>query len=176
MDADLLKADTLDDGYRIEPFAEQAEVTEADILDLWRREDVLPAAAEAEKRVHEVHLVALHDTDGLIGLSSAYLRRNEQLQLDLWYYRAFVAGAHRGSNVAVNLAVTGREALEERYVSGRDVRGRGLVYAVENEGLKRHADQALWLPTGLSFIGVNAKDDHVRVRYFPGALAAEPPR
>lgn len=79
-------------------------------------------------------------------------------------------------NVAVNLAVTGRALLEERYVSGRDLRGQGIVYVVENDGLKRYFDQALWLPTGLSFIGVNVKDDHIRVRYFPGALAAEPPR
>lgn len=50
MDADLLTADTLDEGYRIEPFAEQTEVTEADILELWRRENVLPAT-EAEKPV-----------------------------------------------------------------------------------------------------------------------------
>ena len=174
MDADLLVADPLDEGYRIEPFAD-SEVSAADILELWLREDVVPAA-EAEKRIHEVHLVGLHSDDGLIGLSSAYLRRNEQLHLDVWYYRAFVAGAHRKSNVAVNLAVTGRDLLEERFVSGQDVRGQGIVYAVENEGLKRHFDQALWLPTGLTFIGVNAKDDHIRVRYFPGALAAEPPR
>jgi hypothetical protein len=126
--------------------------------------------------VGEVHLVALHETDGLVGLSSAYLRRNQQLQLDLWYYRAYVAPAHRRSNVAVNLAVSGRDLLQERFVSGRDVRGRGIVYVVENEGLKRAFDQALWIPTGVTFIGVNAEDDHVRVRYFPGALAAEPPQ
>ena len=174
MAAELLTADPLDEGYRIEALAEQSEVTEADILELWRREDVVPEA-EARKRVHEVHLVALHEDDGLVGLSSAYLRRNEQLQLDLWYYRAYVSGAHRRSNVAVNLAVTGRDHLQERYTSGQDVRGQGIAYAVENEGLK-HVNQALWLPTGLTFIGVDAKDDHIRVRYFPGALAAEPPR
>ena len=174
LDSDLLKADPLDGGYRIEPFAEQTEVSEDDILELWKRENVL-APAEAEKRVHEVHLVGLHETDGLIGLSSTYLRRNAQLNLDLWYYRAYVSDAHRMSNVAVNLAVAGRDHLQERFVSGQDLRGHGVVYAVENEGLKQHFDQALWLPTGLTFIGVNAKDDHIRVRYFPGALAPEPP-
>ena len=174
MNADPLTADPLDEGYRIEPMTEQSEVTEADILDLWRRENVIPEA-EARKRVHEVHLVGLHEEDGLVGLSSAYLRRNDQLNLDLWYYRAYVSSAHRRSNVAVNLAVSGRDHLQERYVSGQDVRGQGIAYAVEHDGLKQ-VNQALWLPTGLTFIGVNAKDDHIRVRYFPGALAAEPPR
>jgi len=175
MDADLFKADQLHEGYRIEPFAEQSEVGRDDILELWRREEVIPEA-EAEKRVHEVHLVGLHEDDGLVGISSAYLRRNEQLDLDLWYYRAYVSSAHRMSNVAVNLAVTGRELLQERFVSGQDVRGQGVVYVVENEGLKRHFDQALWIPAGVTFIGVNANDDHIRVWYFPGALAPEPPR
>jgi hypothetical protein len=175
MDADLLKADPIDEGYELEPFTDQSRVTQEDVLELWRREDVIPET-EAKKRVHEVHLVALHESDGLVGLSSAYLRRNDQLGLDLWYYRAYVSTAHRMSNVAVNLAVTGRDLLQERFVSGQDVRGQGIIYVVENEGLKRHFNDALWLPTGVTFIGVNAKDDHVRVRYFPGALAAEAPR
>ena len=172
---DLFTADELDEGYRIEEFTEQSEVTDADVIELWLSENVIPEP-EALKRLPEVHLVALHEDDGLVGISSAYLRRNQQLDLDLWYYRAFVSAAHRRSNVAVNLAVSGRDLLQERFVAGRDVRGQGIIYAVENEGLKRHFDQALWLPTGFTFIGVNAKDDHIRVRYFPGALAAEPPR
>ena len=130
---DLFTADELDVGYRLEQFAEQSEVTEADVLELWQREDVIPDE-EAEKRVHEVHLVALHEDDGLVGLSSAYLRRNQQLNLDLWYYRAFVSSAHRKSNVAVNLATSGRDLLQERYVSGQDVRGQGIIYVVENVG------------------------------------------
>src|SRR5918997_4062921 len=169
MASDPFAADPLDEGYRIVPFAEQEDATQEDILELWRRENVIPDAV-ARARAHEVHLLALHEADGLVGLSSAYIRRSRQLHLDLWYYRAFVPAAHRKSNVAVNLAVTGRDLLQERFVTGRDVRGQGIVYVVENEGLKRSFDQALWLPTGFTFIGVNSKDDHVRVRYFPGAL------
>ena len=175
MTDDLFTADPLDEGYRIEPFADQADVSEDDVLELWRREEVIPAD-EARKRVHEVHLIALHSDDGLVGLSSAYLRRSQQLHLDLWYYRAYVSAAHRRSNVAVNLAVSGRDHLQERFLSGHDVRGQGIVYVVENEGLKRHFDQALWIPAGVTFVGVTAQEDHIRVRDFPGALAPDPPR
>jgi hypothetical protein len=55
-----------------------------------------------------------------------------------------------------------------------DPRGIGIIYEVENEGLKRHFPLALWLPTEFTFIGENAKGDHVRVHYFPGALAPKP--
>ena len=165
---------TLAPGYRIGLLAETDGVGEQDVLDLWTREGVVPAA-EATRRLSEVLLVGCDDAGGLAGVSSAYLQRNAQLGLDLWYYRAFVAPAHRRGNLAVQLALTGRDHLERRHADGEDTRGAGLVYEVENEGLKRHFNDALWLPTDVTFIGENERGDHVRVRYHPGAAAPPPP-
>lgn len=167
-------APRLDDSYRIEVFADQDEVDEAAILDLWAEQGAVPAG-EAERRLQEVLLVGIHSTSGLVGVSSAYLQESPQLRMELWYYRAFVAQAHRMSNVAVLLALIGRDHLEELYTSGRDTRGAGLLYEVENEGLKRQFNEALWFPTLVTFVGENKRGDHVRVRYFPGAVAPEPP-
>jgi hypothetical protein len=64
--------------------------------------------------------------------------------------------------------------MEEQFVSGRDTRAGGLLYEVENEGLKQYFDDALWLPTDFLFLGENEHGAHVRVHYFPGALAPEP--
>ena len=164
----------LDAGYRIESFADQDGVSEEDVIELWSREGVVPAA-EAQRRILEVLMVCVHETAGLVGVSSAYLQRNPQLDMHLWYYRAFVASAHRRSNVAVLLALDGRDLLEERYVSGADTRGSGVLYEVENEGLKRYFNDAVWFPTDVIFIGENARGDHVRVRYHPGATAPPPP-
>lgn len=163
----------LDPGYRIDFFAEQDGVSEGDVLALWGRE-LRIAEEEVRRRIHEVLLVATTDGGELVGVSSAYLQQNEQLGMDLWYYRALVASEHRQSNVAVNLALIGRDHLEQRFVSGADPRAAGMIYEVEHEGLKRHFDEALWLPTDFTFIGENERGDHVRVRYFPGALAPEP--
>jgi hypothetical protein len=164
----------LDSGYRIELFAEQDAVSERDVLDLWARENVV-GEAEAQRRILEVLLVGIHERDGLVGVSSAYLKRNAQLDMQLWHYRAFVSSEHRMSNVAVLLALDGRDHLEELFVSGTDTRGPGVLYEVENEGLKRYFPQALWFPTLLTFIGENPTGAHVRVRYFPGAKAPGPP-
>ena len=161
-------------GYRIDRFAEQNTVTEQTVIDLWAREGVVIPEG-AQRRVKEVLLVATSDDGELVGVSSAYLQRNPQLRIDLWYYRAFVAHAHRRSNVAVMLALIGRDDLQERFVTGQDNLGAGTLYEVENEGLKRHFPDALWLPTDFTFVGENERGDHVRVRYFPGALAPEPP-
>jgi hypothetical protein len=163
----------LADGYRIEAFADQDAVSGADIVELWIRERALPEA-EAQRRVGEITLVATDPARRPAGVSTAYLRYNAQLRAELWYIRAFVAAAHRNSSVAVMLAVRGREHLVERYLRGGDRRGIGLIYEIENEGLKRYFPQAHWLPTDFLFIGENERGDHVRVHYFPGALAPEP--
>jgi hypothetical protein len=163
----------LEDRYSIAPLGEASGVSADDVLALWAREGVV-SAAEAQQRVHEVHLVAVERTEGIVGVSSAYLGRNPQLRMDLWYYRAFVAGAHRMSNLAALLAVRGRDLLARRFVDGEDTRGAGVVYEVENEGLKRYFNKALWLPTDVTFIGENERGDHVRVHYFPDAMVPIP--
>jgi hypothetical protein len=163
----------LQQGYRIDLFAEQDAVGVDDVTALWGHEGVV-GAEEANRRVHQVLLVATHESGELVGVSSAYLQRNPQLRMDLWYYRAFVAKPHRQSNVAVNLATMGRDHLEGRFVSGADTRAAGALYEVENPGLKSYFNLALWLPTRFTFIGENERGDHVRVHYFPGALAPLP--
>lgn len=166
---------TLEEGYRIELFAEQDQITEQDVLDLWDQEGVV-IPAEAQRRISEVAFIATHETAGLAGVSSAYLEHNAQLRMDLWYYRAFVASGHRKSVAATNLALRGREHFKELFVSGEDTRGAGMIFEVENEGLKRYFNEARWWPTDFLFIGENARGDHVRVHYFPGSLAPDPPR
>ena len=102
---------TLAADYSIEIFALQDQVSARDVLDLWERENAVPPA-EAERRVGEVHLVAVHRTDGLVGISSAYLQHNRQLGMDLWYYRAFVSSEHRRGRLAQLLAMRGRDLLD----------------------------------------------------------------
>ena len=48
-----------------------------------------------------------------------------------------------------------------------------LLVATTDSGklVKRHFDDALWLPTDFTSIGENQRGDHVRVHYLPGALA-----
>lgn len=157
-------------GMRIDVFAEQDEISEQDVINLWVREAGL-SPAEAQRRILELLLIGVNVETGLVGVSSAYLQRNSQLDMNLWYYRAFVATEHRMSSMAILLALHGRELLKKRFVEEADTRAVGMIYEVENPGLKARFNFALWLPTEFTFIGENAKGDHVRVHYFPGAHA-----
>ncbi len=162
------------EGYRIELFAEQDAVGEGDVIDLWRRETGMPDE-EARRRVHELLLVATRE-GRLAGVSSAYLQRVPQLGLSLWGYRALVAAGERMESIALSLALTGYDHLRDRFLSGVDRRASGVLYVVENEGLQQRFADAIWPRTDFAFIGENERGNHVRVRYFPGALAPDPPR
>jgi hypothetical protein len=157
----------LDERHRIEPLAESG-VGSDDVLALWERERALPAAV-AERRVHEVDLVAIDERDGLVAVSSSYLQRNRRLRMDLHHFRAYVAEEHRRSSLAFLLALRGRDHLEARYETGEDTRAAGILYEVENELLKRYRNEAHWAATDFTYIGENENGAHLRIHYFPGA-------
>jgi hypothetical protein len=157
-------------GYGVEPFSEQDRISGQDILELWAREGVL-GTEESARRLTEVLLVATDAQHRLAGVSTTYLQRNEQLRAELWYARVFVATEHRRSGLAIALAHAARDYLVERYATGTDRRGIGILFEVESEILKRFLPQAVWPRTQFAFIGETARGSHVRVYYFPEALA-----
>ncbi|HEX3561358.1 MAG TPA: hypothetical protein VHU24_00855, partial [Solirubrobacterales bacterium] len=165
---------SLGEGYRIVPLAETDAATPDDVLELWTREDVIPEP-EAQRRVHEVLMVALDPDDGVAAVSTVYLQRNAQLGLDLWYYRTYVANEHRMGHLAVRLLWATRDHLRERFESGADDRAPGMIMEVESELLKTYYNRAFWVISDFFFIGETERAAHVRVHYFPG-VKAPPPR
>ena len=169
----MLDADySLGDRYSVVPFAESG-VDAEDVIAFWIRERaMLPedGEEEARRRVSELHMVALEGGEKVAGVSTVYLERSEQLRMDLWHYRAFVGREHRASNIASRFALDAPALLAERYVSGEDRRGAGVLFEIENEILKTYLNRAVWLPSNFFFIGENGRGDHLRVHYFPGAV------
>jgi hypothetical protein len=165
---------SLEERYRIEPLAETSAVTPDDVLALWEREGAV-SGEDAQRRVHEVRLVAYTEADGeLAGISTVFLERNAQLRMDMWSYRTFVAAEHRMSNLAAQLIIRNRDELEARFESGEDTRAQGLIFDLENEGMQKHLNNAYWPPSDFTFIGENKHGHHRRVHYFPGAHVSLP--
>ena len=165
---------SLPPGFRIEPFRETAAVTPDDVLELWAREGAVPDPREAERRVHEVLMVALDPDDRVAGVSTVFLERHSQLGIDLWNLRAFVSRDQRLANLAVRLLWAGSDHLSERFVGGQDRRAGGIIMDIENEGLRRYFNRAFWVYSNFYFIGENPRGDHVVIHYFPGAEAPIP--
>jgi hypothetical protein len=173
LDEAMAEEHPLEERYRIEPLAESTAVTPEDVIGLWQREGVLPGRL-ARQRVHQVQLVATTFTGEVAGVSTVYLEYIPQLRMDLWYYRTFVSSAHRHTNVARHLISSNRDLLERRFVSGEDTRAEGMIFELENEGMRRHLNTALWAHSRFVFIGEDQRGWHIRVYYFPGARVPPP--
>lgn len=164
----------LDDGYRIHQFDPDGPIPPDHIIQLWIREAYMDDD-EARRRIGEVIMVATSSGGEVVGVATAYPQRNEQLHLDLWYFRTFVAKGHRMTNIAVQLTLRTSQRLQHLHSHDSAAEPAGVAIVVENEGLKRHLPGGLWPTTGFTYIGSNVRGDHVRVRYFPDALAPPAP-
>lgn len=160
--------------YRIEPFGESDAVSEEAVVDLWVREGALDEA-KARERAGQVFLVAVERDEGVVGISTAWLRDVPHLRMTLWSYRTFVARTHREGDIAFLLLHATRDRLRDRFVSGEDRRAAGMILTVQNEMLRRVRNQAMWPTSGFAFIGEDDTGAHHRAYYFPGAPSPEPP-
>jgi hypothetical protein len=165
---------SIDDRYSVEPYTGSGAATADDILAMWARARVMPEA-EARRRVHEALNVVIDRDDGVIAVSTAYLQRNTQLRMDLWYFRSFVSDAHRKTHVATQLTFHNRDLLQSRFVSGEDTRAGGIAFELENEGMRKYFNKAIWLPADFIFVGDNQNEVPLRIHYFPGARVGPPP-
>ena len=105
----------------------------------------------------------------MIALSTAYVERSAQVGLDLWYFRTFVSRAHRNTHIATQLTMHNRDLLERRFTGGEDTRAAGVAFELQNEGMRKYINTAIWQPVDFIFVGDNERGEPVRVHYFPGA-------
>jgi hypothetical protein len=164
---------SIDERYRVEPYRGDAQ-TAGQILALWAREAAVPNADEARRRVHEALNVVIDRDEGVVALSTAYIRKSPQVDLDLWYFRTFVSSAHRNTHIATQLTMHNRDLLEQRFLSGEDTRAAGVAFELENPGMRKYINTAIWQPVDFIFIGDNERGVPIRVHYFPGARVSSP--
>jgi hypothetical protein len=168
----------LDDRYRVLAFADADEVDEQAAINFWLRQGAMSPEVASE-RIAQLACVAVDRDAGLVGVSTAYLARSEQLRTQMWHYRVFVGADHRAENISRHLLVQTTLGLQGRFVTGEDTRAPGMVMEIENEGVKRRWNFGVWHDPAVTewdgrtwpwtFIGENRRGDHVRVHWFPGA-------
>jgi len=168
----------LDERYRLLHFAEADFVDEQAVIEFWEREQAVPRE-RARDRAREVAFVGVEQSGQVVAVSTVFMRRSSQLRSDMWHYRTFVGRDHRRSALALLLLRRTRQHLEQQFVSGVDTRAPGIMFELENPEVKRARTEAVWEHPGSPgkrwiFVGENAKGDHCRVYYFPGARLPPP--
>jgi len=156
-------------GYRIEPVA--GPVAPEAVVELWTREQALAPEAAA-RRAGELLLVAVDPAGNPVGAATAFLDFNVTLRGLFWSFRAFVAAAHRNSDVGLALLLAGRDRLAERHRTG-DRRGLGVLLTLVNPGLQARFTPGRWTLTDFVLVGQQDGSD-IRIHPFPGAEAPEP--
>ncbi|MTD44754.1 hypothetical protein GKE82_10745 [Conexibacter sp. W3-3-2] len=156
------------------PLEGHPQVGPQDVLDLWVGEGALDAA-QAQARLPEVLHVAVTSAGELAAVCTVHLHEDPQLRADLWFYRTYVGVRHRRSTVAEGLLRTTVELLEARWQDGRDRRGAGIAFRLQNDGLRAAHREAVWPRIPMSYV-TRSPGGELRVRWFAGALAPDPPR
>lgn len=160
--------------YRIEHIDDAETVQRSDAGSLWVSEGVLDPE-EAERRTREVYMVGTDGEGELGGVSTAYLKLNRALRLEIWHVRVFVGSGHRDGNLAAQLLIRSQIHLNDSYRSGEDRRAPGMMVEVENPGVRRAFSDAVWTPTSLTYFGDNPLGHHRRLAWFDGARLPPPP-
>lgn len=154
-------------GFAVHELAATDAVTADDVLALWAREGAVAPDAAA-RRIDEVVTVVTAPDGTLAGIGSAYVHRVPQLRMDLFGIRLFVATEHRRSSLATHIMWRTRDVMTERFADGRDRRGLGILFEVENAGLRRAFPQAEGVYAPTYFIGERADQATLMVLLFPG--------
>lgn len=158
------------EGFRMHNLRQdqQSTLTEK-VMELWLAHRVL-TETQARQRAQELLFIAIDERDERIaGVCTTYLRTATALKMPLWHFRTFVAPDDRQRNVAFHLLHHAIDFHESQFTSGADSLGRGLYMEIENKIIQQHRNEAIWPSSRMVFVGYNARGDHCRVRYFPGA-------
>ncbi len=157
-------------GYSVQIVWEKKapELTE-EIVGFWLEHKALSAREAAVKRAPQVACLVRDGAGKLAGVSTVYQQQHPRFGVSFHYFRCFVAPEHRGANLASLLVVSVARYFEDRFKAGHDPNVIGVFMEVQNEGVQKQMNQAVWPIVAFTYTGKNQRGDQERVYYFEGA-------
>lgn len=139
------------------------------VLALWVEHNALPAGVDPEKRVQQVAQMVYEPEGKLIGIYTCYRQLNPQIKKHFFYIRAFVSPEYRMSHASEDMFNRLVARKEKDFVDGRQAECIGMVAELENHGMQKQFNQAIWAVVPFVYIGDNELGSKVYVYYFAGA-------
>ncbi|HZY78336.1 MAG TPA: hypothetical protein VFE50_02350 [Cyclobacteriaceae bacterium] len=141
-----------------------------EIVAFWEANKLLPPGADARDRAMQVVLIVREPAAGKIcGITSADVVQFKQLNNNNFFlFRIVIHPDFRVPGLVDKMLIETRDFLEEfsKTDPGRCV---GLLTVVENPGLIKHRNEAVWPATKMVYIGNDKQGRHIRVYYFKGS-------
>ena len=123
-----------------------------EIIAFWLEHGALTDAAAARARVDEIVAVARTGTGAIAGVCTAAPRLVPDLGRTLYYYRTFIAPAHRDGFIVRRLLTVAVAALEGYSRDHPDDAADGVYIELENPLFSEHLRYAVWPRKGLEFV------------------------
>lgn len=131
-----------------------------EIIDLWRRNRILPHPDEAERRVDEVVLVIRGPAGQIVGVSTVYIGDFQQPGNSYYFYRMFIQPADRIPGLMRFVALRTREILKAQHVPGTDG-PQGVIHVNENQKLMRPGMKRMFERNGYEYLGRGPKGNDI---------------
>ncbi|MFV1968605.1 MAG: hypothetical protein ACC628_24555 [Pirellulaceae bacterium] len=163
--------------YRLEAvWPAPPDAVREDVARFWLAESALPDLAAAQTRAHQLLVVARDPNGQVAGVSTAVRTFIDLLGFECFFYRTFVARAHRtrglrSTQLFWNILLESHRFLNERFLRGCDPGVPGIYAEIENTSMMRVRNDLVWRDNGLNAVYIGRTQDgrHVRVWYFDGA-------
>ena len=155
---------------------EPSEEVRDEVVRFWLAVGAITDLATAKERSRQLLVVARDMAGQVAGVSTAVRMLVDQLGLECFYYRTFIAPdarvrGLRSTRLGWRIFHESYRLLDERFAQGNDREVLGLYAEVENASIMRHRNEAVWKDDGMNFvfIGRTTGGQHKRVWYFSDA-------
>lgn len=137
-----------------------------EISNKWKSLGVIPPNESPEKRARQVVFLIRNEKRGIVGISTAYNLRVEQLGNHLLAFRSLLDPQYRIPGLFIKLVHSSFDYLESIHHT-LEPKPIGLIAEIESPNLLKLRDAVT--STGFVFIGYSARKLPLRVKYFKGA-------
>ncbi|MBS0213979.1 MAG: hypothetical protein JSR26_12525 [Proteobacteria bacterium] len=138
------------------------------VRDFWHQHHAIANAADADRRLAQVAMIAIDADGGVAGVSTALPLLSPRIGQPMYYFRAFVAPAWRTSKLVRDITNRSCAALEA-FARERGFPCIGVLLELENEGFYRALRKPVWWNPRFYYAGRSERGLELRVFYFEGA-------
>ena len=159
--------------YSIQPvWGQMTPELQAELAAFWLAHKAMADEERAKVRALQAVCVLRDDAGALCGACTAIVQVRPRLRQPMYYYRQFIAPAHRRTLQALPMFKAACAALE---AANRETpQALGVLMEIENPVLARIFSHAIGARTGGIFLGYSPRGHQLRAVYFKGAKLFQP--